>query len=554
MTFSAFASPLRYDGGMAAHVAILKKPYIRLILEGRKTVESRLTKTNRPPFGMIQPNDRIYLKCSAGPYMAVAVAGAIDSHDQLTPRKIQAVRRKYDKTVCGHDEYWASKRDSRYATFIELLKVKPTDTGPPLAPSSGPAWFVCQPDLLPQSCQATLTGGAVRNCYVRVPAVPPDPDAPHALRPIELLMPDGRVVRTDIRDNGLIRWRGWGDYFRRFGVQADDKIGFERASAWRYRVLFACEHKRKKPAMTRPTETPADEDPRLSEYISQKRLEQLIRQAKAEDMGPPRRDITTDCLIPARASGRAALRARQKGVLAGCSLLAAIARCYDPDLVVSCSIVDGQALKSGSAIAHVDGSLRSILTMERVALNFVTHLSGIATLTAEYVRAVAGTRARIYDTRKTLPGLRGLEKYAVACGGGESHRIGLYDAMLVKDNHIAHIPADELPTALNDAIAKARRRQPAPRFVEVEVDTLKQLELVLSCAIDVVLLDNMDANELRQAVAIRDKHAPKVQLEASGGITLENVAKIARTGVDRISVGAITHSAPSLDLGLDILK
>jgi nicotinate-nucleotide pyrophosphorylase (carboxylating) len=190
--------------------------------------------------------------------------------------------------------------------------------------------------------------------------------------------------------------------------------------------------------------------------------------------------------------------------------------------------------------------------MERVALNFCTHLSGIATLTSAFVDAVRGTKAGIYDTRKTIPGLRGLAKYAVACGGGRNHRIGLYDAVLVKDNHIAHVPTAQLAAAMSAGIAKARAMQPRPVFVEIEVDNLAQLEEVLRCDVDIILLDNMTPSQMQQAVSLRNRIAPRIELEASGGITLANVRAAAETGVDRIAIGALTHSAVALDLGLDI--
>ena len=556
---------------MADHVAILMKRYLDRVLAGHKTVESRLTKTARAPFGMIEPGDRIYFKCSGGPYMAAARAGRVEFYEGLTPAKIGALRRKYERTVGDDDAYWQWKRDSRYATFIELSDVQPTETGPLLPPSRGIAWFVCQPEPLPQRWQVTLTGGALRNGYVRIPAEAADAGTP-AGQPIELAMPDGSTVRSELRGDRLIRWRGWRPHFQRHQLQAGDRIGFERLAPWRYRVAF--NRGDSIPGRQSPTHSPSSggactarshardsrhtpptsADPKLDDYISARRLDQLIRQAKAEDLGPPRRDITTDCLIPADATAGAVVRSREAGVVAGAILLGPIARCYDPDLGVNAAAHDGQQLAPGDVVAELAGPLRSILTAERVALNFLTHLSGIATLTAQYVQAVAGTRAGIYDTRKTLPGLRGLEKYAVACGGGHSHRIGLYDAVLVKDNHIAHVAARDLPAALNQAIVAARACKPPPDFVQVEVDTLAQFKRVLTCPVDLVLLDNMDTEQMTRAVALRDKRAPHVQLEASGGVTLTSVADIARTGVDRISVGALTHSAPALDLGLDILK
>jgi nicotinate-nucleotide pyrophosphorylase (carboxylating) len=280
-------------------------------------------------------------------------------------------------------------------------------------------------------------------------------------------------------------------------------------------------------------------------------LHALIESAKREDMGTAG-DITSAALVPADAVATAQISARKAGILCGIPLLPLIAAAYDTRLEVAVPLPDGARLAPGDIIAELRGPLRSVLSAERVVLNFLTHLSGIATATARYVEAIAGTRAKIYDTRKTVPGLRGLQKYAVRCGGGFCHRIGLYDAVLVKDNHIAHIPASFLGAQLETAINAARRLDPRPDFVEVEVDTLQQLRVVLSCDVDVVLLDNMGLDQMREAVAIRGKVNPGVQLEASGGVNLDSVRAIAETGVERIAVGAITHSAPALDIGLDI--
>ena len=283
----------------------------------------------------------------------------------------------------------------------------------------------------------------------------------------------------------------------------------------------------------------------------------LIARARREDLGPDNLDITAAVFLPRDRDTVAVMHARKPGRLAGAALLPAIARTYDPAIQMEPAATDGDALNAGQPVATFRGPLRSVLAMERIALNFCTHLSGIASLTAQYVAAVAGTKAKIYDTRKTIPGLRGLAKYAVACGGGHNHRIGLYDAVLVKDNHIAHIPPAQLATALKDAIGRARAWQPTsqrPSFVEVEVDTLAQLEIVLACDVDIVLLDNMTPAQMREAVALRDRVAPggRIELEASGGVNLLSVRAIAETGVERIAVGALTHSAASLDLGLDI--
>jgi len=301
----------------------------------------------------------------------------------------------------------------------------------------------------------------------------------------------------------------------------------------------------------------AADPPSLDRYLSTSELRKFILRAKAEDMGPRGIDITSQAMIPGNPPARATLRCRQPGRLAGAALLPVIADAYGHTVAVQTTTPDGQPLEAGATLAQLDGPLRSILAMERVALNLLTHLSGIATLTSRYVEAVADTKAQIFDTRKTLPGLRALEKYAVACGGGHNHRFGLYDAVLVKDNHLAHLTPREIPDALQKAFDHARTAEPAPAFFEVEVDTLEQLENILaspvSSAIDVILLDNMTPDQLRQAVVIRDRLTSSVLLEASGGIGINNAAQIAHTGVDRIAVGAITHSAPALDIGLDIL-
>ncbi len=313
-----------------------------------------------------------------------------------------------------------------------------------------------------------------------------------------------------------------------------------------------------------PSQTPRPDCPptsrqapsNLDAYIAPIKLRDLVQRAKVEDMGPAGIDLTTDCLIAPDQPGRAVLRARQPGHLAGTALLATIASVYDPAIALRVDIADGQAVDTDRVIAEFTGPLRSILAMERVALNFLTHLSGIATLTAQYVTAIANTKTQVYDTRKTLPGLRTLEKYAVACGGGHNHRSGLYDAVLVKDNHIAHLSPQQLGPALAAGLQKARSHTPPPQFVEVEIDSIEQLRAVLdgpqASLIDVVLLDNMTESLLRKSVTIRDTLAPDVQLEASGGVRLNTVTQIARTGVDRISIGEITSGAPPLDLGLDI--
>ena len=292
----------------------------------------------------------------------------------------------------------------------------------------------------------------------------------------------------------------------------------------------------------------AADPPSLDRYLSTGELREFVLRAKAEDMGPRSIDITSQAIVPDTQPAHATLRSRQPGRLAGAALLPVIAEAYGNSITIQATAHDSQPIEAGATIAQLAGPLRSILAMERVALNLLTHLSGIATLTSRYVEAAVGTKTQIFDTRKTLPGLRALEKYAVACGGGHNHRFGLYDAMLVKDNHLAHLKPNEIPVTLQKAFNHARAAATPPTFIEVEVDTLEQLENILanpvSSMIDVILLDNMTPDQLRQAVAMRDRLAASVLLEASGGIGLNNVAQIAHTGVDRIAVGAITHSAP----------
>jgi nicotinate-nucleotide pyrophosphorylase (carboxylating) len=222
---------------------------------------------------------------------------------------------------------------------------------------------------------------------------------------------------------------------------------------------------------------------------------------------------------------------------------------YDLALEFIPKVPDGSPVEPGTMLATIEGSLQSVLASERIALNFLQRLSGVATLTRKFVDAVAGTQAKILDTRKTTPGWRLLEKYAVRCGGGMNHRVGLYGGVLIKDNHLAGLGGD-----LKRAVETARAYPGnAGLPVEVEVDTLAQLEIALGVKVDIVLLDNMNLDQLRAAVARRNAVAPTTQLEASGGVNLESVKAIAATGVDRISVGALTHSAQALDIGLDYL-
>jgi nicotinate-nucleotide pyrophosphorylase (carboxylating) len=283
---------------------------------------------------------------------------------------------------------------------------------------------------------------------------------------------------------------------------------------------------------------------------------QVVRLAIREDLGRVF-DWTTLCLVPGDLPARAAVVAREPGVVAGLPAVQLAVAEMDNAIRVHSLATDGDAIAPGQALCDVEGPARSLLVAERILLNFIGHLSGIATQTAKYVQAVAGTQARIYDTRKTTPGWRRLEKYAVRCGGGHNHRTGLFDAILIKDNHLAVLGRQRLSPA--DAVRKAREfvstmaaTQKKPEMiVEVEVDTLGQLDDVLRAGPDLVLLDNMSTADLREAVGRRDAVGAEIELEASGGVTLENIAAIAATGVERISVGALTHSARHLDVGLD---
>lgn len=287
----------------------------------------------------------------------------------------------------------------------------------------------------------------------------------------------------------------------------------------------------------------------------------LIDRMLEEDLGDEG-DCTSLALIPADVRGQAAVVARQSGVIAGLNAAEIVFAQIDPALRWQAHASDGTRVEAGQAVAEVQGPAQRLLTAERPALNLIGRLSGIATLTGRYVDAVAGTRARIYDTRKTTPGLRRLEKYAVRCGGGWNHRQGLFEAILIKDNHLAlGAQADTGRPRFSpaEAVEEARRylaRKRSPRaadasIVEIEVDTLEQLDRVLPVGPDIVLLDNMGPQLLREAVRQRDRINPAVELEASGGVNLDTIRAIAESGVDRISVGALTHSAVALDVALD---
>jgi nicotinate-nucleotide pyrophosphorylase (carboxylating) len=283
-------------------------------------------------------------------------------------------------------------------------------------------------------------------------------------------------------------------------------------------------------------------------------LQRLLAMAKAEDLGGG--DVTGE-LLPADLHAQGRFVARQELVFCGGFFLHAIADAYDRGIRTDVAVADGAAVAAGATLALWSGPARGVLAAERVALNFIQHLSGIATATRRYVDAVTGTRAAILDTRKTTPGWRDLEKYAVRTGGGRNHRRGLYDAVLVKDNHLAALArageADPI-SAIAASFQALRKRLGPDGFIEVEVDTLDQLDTALKLPLDMVLLDNMDAAMLRQAVARRDAAGlrGRVALEASGGITLANVRQAAEAGVERISIGALTHSVPAVDIALDV--
>jgi len=267
-------------------------------------------------------------------------------------------------------------------------------------------------------------------------------------------------------------------------------------------------------------------------------------------------DLTSQATISESAMATVEVVAREVGVLSGSVLIAPVYQALAERMPsqalcnVQLLLEDGSPLKPGSVIATVSGPVQVLLSGERTALNFMIHLSGIASQTAQFVERTQGSRAVVLDTRKTLPGYRTLQKYAVRCGGGSNHRMGLYDGILIKDNHLAartDTRAADGVIAARDFLSQATLSLP----VEVEVDTLEQLHDVLTVHPDIVLLDNMTTANLQQAVAIRDNHSPATLLEASGGVNMENIGCIAGTGVDRISIGGLTHSAPALDIGYD---
>ena len=274
----------------------------------------------------------------------------------------------------------------------------------------------------------------------------------------------------------------------------------------------------------------------------------LIKQALAEDLGEANIDVTSDALVPPEEMAEAHMVARETCRLAGITVAVEVFKQVNPELECEVCVADGALAEKGSTVLIIKGSAQSILTAERTALNFIQRMSGVATITAEYVKTAANSNVMLLDTRKTTPALRPFEKYSVRCGGGTNHRYGLFDAVLIKDNHLASW-AKKHGTGVGEAVAAARAKYPGLK-IEVEVDTVEQLKEALTTQPDWVLLDNMPPPILRECVALC---AGICKTEASGGINLDTIYDIAQTGVDAISVGALTHSAPSIDLALDFV-
>jgi len=285
----------------------------------------------------------------------------------------------------------------------------------------------------------------------------------------------------------------------------------------------------------------------MTEGLDPAFLRRLAEAALAEDRAD--HDVTTLALVPPEQAGRGVIIAKAEGVLAGLPLAAAVFAAVDGSLVWRPHTEDGRPVSPGDQVATIEGPLSSLLRGERVALNYLTHLSGVATAAAAVVRALAGTGCRLRDTRKTIPGLRALEKYAVRMGGGTNHRLDLADGVLIKDNHLAALRARGL--GVTDAVRLAREANAGMR-IEIEVTAVEEARQALAAGADELLLDNMPLEMMREVVSLAAACDPRPALEASGGITLENARAVAETGVDYISMGAITHSAPALDLSLEV--
>ena len=274
-------------------------------------------------------------------------------------------------------------------------------------------------------------------------------------------------------------------------------------------------------------------------------LEQQVRSIIELAFSEDRRDLTSNLLFSQQERLRAGIVSKAMGVVCGVTFAAMALRRMDPSCIIRVHKKDGTAIRPGDLVLSVKGRARALLSAERKAVNFIQHLSGLATLTAKFVQAVRGTRARIFDTRKTIPGVRLLQKYAVLCGGGQNHRLNLSQMALVKDNHLS---------ALNgrwSLVTNLRRKLPRGTLLEIEAKTIREVFLAIKAQADIIMLDNMTIPRLKKSVSFIRKNS-KAQIEISGGITLKNVHKIARLGVERISVGALTHSAPALDLSMEI--
>ena len=286
----------------------------------------------------------------------------------------------------------------------------------------------------------------------------------------------------------------------------------------------------------------------LPEIFEKPEVTTLIKQALAEDLGTANIDVTSDALVPPEEMAEAHMVARETCRLAGITVAVEVFKQVNPELECEVGVADGMLAEKGSTVLIIKGSAQSILTAERTALNFIQRMSGVATITAEYVKTAGNSNVMLLDTRKTTPALRPFEKYAVLCGGGTNHRYGLFDAVLIKDNHLASW-AKKHGTGVGEAVATARAKYPGLK-IEVEVDTVEQLKEALTAQPDWVLLDNMPPPILRDCVELCSGIC---KTEASGGINLDTIYDIAQTGVDAISVGALTHSAPSIDLALDFV-
>ncbi|MBN3038150.1 MAG: carboxylating nicotinate-nucleotide diphosphorylase [Candidatus Omnitrophica bacterium] len=287
--------------------------------------------------------------------------------------------------------------------------------------------------------------------------------------------------------------------------------------------------------------------------LDQEEILHIVKAALKEDIGSC--DITTKLTVPSMKKTQATIVAKEEGVVCGLDVARLVFKKVDKNLRFRIQKQDGDKIKANTAFVHLEGAAGSILSAERVALNFLSHLSGIATLTAKYVERVRGYDVKIMDTRKTTPGLRTLEKYAVRCGGGSNHRMGLWDQVLIKDNHLSAFSYQLSAISLKDIIRKIKKKRPKGMKIEIEVKNLREFKETLLTKVDIIMLDNFDIKDIKKAVQIRnqipDTRCRAVKLEASGGVSLDNVREIAATGVERISVGELTHSVKALDIALN---